>query len=61
MARDPEANRHVTRRDGRREGEPNVDEDADLGEEAMAFQETQRDLTSLSGPPLRLKPRVEDH
>lgn len=39
----PVANRHVTKRDGRLEGEPNV-------EPSPVVKENQRDLTSLSGP-----------
>lgn len=50
---DPEANRQITRRDARREGEPDVEQDAGI-EDRM--KEAQRDLTSLSGPPLRDKP-----
>lgn len=54
---EPRANRHVTLRDGRREGEPDVE--PSVGG-AAAMKEAQRDLTSLSGPPLREKPPRDD-
>lgn len=44
------ATRHVTRRDGRLEGEPDVEPSAELGPRELAQKESQRDLTSLSGP-----------
>lgn len=44
----PEAQRHVTLRDGRLEGEPDVEPDAQEPERPM--KDAQRDLTSLSGP-----------
>lgn len=40
---EPRATRHVTKRDGRLEGEPNI-------EPTTPEKENQRDLTSLSGP-----------
>lgn len=43
------AHRHVTRRDGALEGEP--DPESDRG----ALKDAQRDLTSLSGPPIKEK------
>lgn len=48
MSDDPRAQRHVTRRDARLEGEPDVEPSADEPDSAM--KEAQRDLTSLSGP-----------
>jgi hypothetical protein len=42
------AQRHVTLRDGRLEGEPDVEPDAREPEQPM--KDAQRDLTSLSGP-----------
>lgn len=53
----PEATRHVTLRDGRREGEPDVEPGAG---EAQPMKEAMRDLTSLSGPPLRQKPKRDE-
>lgn len=44
----PEATRHVARRDGRLEGEPDVEPDAPSPRQPM--KDAQRDLTSLSGP-----------
>jgi hypothetical protein len=41
------ATRHVTKRDGRLEGEPDVEPDA--GAPERRAKEEQRDLTSLSG------------
>lgn len=47
----PEATRHVTRRDARREGEPDSEPSGEaLSEDDRAMKDTQRDLTSLSGP-----------
>lgn len=51
------ATRHVTRRDARLEGEPDVEPDAELGQ---PMKDAQRDLTSLSGPPLRGKPERDE-
>lgn len=48
-----EATRHVTRRDARPEGEPDPEPSGDLSDDARAMKDTQRDLTSLSGPILR--------
>lgn len=50
MASEPEATRLVTRRDGRQEGEPDVEPGAREDPRAQAMKDTQRDLTSLSGP-----------
>ncbi|HVL47618.1 MAG TPA: hypothetical protein VM889_03590 [Candidatus Thermoplasmatota archaeon] len=44
--------RHVTKRDGRLEGEPDVDH---LNEAERLAKEAERDLTSLSAPPPRAK------
>ena len=49
MVEEPTAQRHVTRRDARLEGEPDVEPGAEAGA-GQAMKETQRDLTSLSGP-----------
>jgi hypothetical protein len=47
----PEAHRQITRRDARPEGEPDVEPSAEqLSEKENAMKDTQRDLTSLSGP-----------
>lgn len=47
----PDATRHVTRRDGRLEGEPDAEPGGEaLDARARAEKDTQRDLTSLSGP-----------
>ena len=48
MDPDPEATRHVVRRDGRLEGEPDVEPDSPSPQQPM--KDAQRDLTSLSGP-----------
>ena len=46
-----EAHRQVTRRDARKEGEPDMEpSDKELTERELAMKDTQRDLTSLSGP-----------
>ena len=46
-----EAHRQVTRRDARREGEPDLEPSAkELPEDERAMKDAQRDLTSLSGP-----------
>lgn len=46
-----DAHRHVTRRDARLEGEPDLEPDAATSDEdERAMKETQRDLTSLSSP-----------
>lgn len=46
-----EANRLVTRRDARREGEPDAEPSAKtLPDDERAMKDAQRDLTSLSGP-----------
>lgn len=45
---EPKAQRHVTLRDARLEGEPDVEPDAQTPEQPM--KDAQRDLTSLSGP-----------
>lgn len=50
----PPITRHVAHRDGREEGEPDVEPSA--GSE-QAMKDAQRDLTSLSGPPPRQKQR----
>lgn len=53
-ADDPEAHRHVTRRDGREEGEPEVEPSTEESSAAeVAMKDAQRDLTSLSGPVYR--------
>lgn len=45
------ATRHVTLRDGRLEGEPDLEPDAvGATREERAMKDNQRDLTSLSGP-----------
>jgi len=52
-----DATRHVTRRDARREGEPDTEpsgQTLSAGEQAM--KDAQRDLTSLSGPVPRGEP-----
>lgn len=47
----PSANRQVTRRDARREGEPDQEPSAKALDAAeRATKDNQRDLTSLSGP-----------
>ncbi|HET6403609.1 MAG TPA: hypothetical protein VFH78_03090 [Candidatus Thermoplasmatota archaeon] len=55
-----DATRHVTRRDARREGEPDTEPSGQTlssGEQAM--KDAQRDLTSLSGPVPRGEPEDE--
>lgn len=51
----PRATRHVTLRDGRLEGEPDVEPDAREPQQPM--KDAQRDLTSLSGPVRRSEER----
>lgn len=51
-----EAHRQVDRRDGRLEGAPDDEPDADAPEPQRAMKDAQRDLTSLSGPPPRARP-----
>jgi len=47
----PTATRHVTRRDGRLEGDPDAEPSGDkLDERELAKKDVQRDLTSLSTP-----------
>lgn len=45
-----EITRHVTRRDGRLEGEPDTEPGRPEDRRARAMKDAQRDLTSLSGP-----------
>lgn len=53
--------RHITRRDARAEGEPDVEPSADMSDGAVAMKEAQRDLTSLSGPvPPHAQPAPKD-
>jgi hypothetical protein len=47
---EPEAHRQVDRRDGRLEGMNDDEPDAGAPEGERAMKDTQRDLTSLSGP-----------
>lgn len=52
-----DAHRQVARRDARKEGEPDDEPGAEgLSDDEQAMKDTQRDLTSLSGP----VPRAED-
>jgi hypothetical protein len=47
----PDATRHVTRRDARKEGDPDPEPSGEaLSDDERAMKDTQRDLTSLSGP-----------
>lgn len=46
----PEAHRGVARRDAGLEGERDAEPSGALTEDERAMKETQRDLTSLSGP-----------
>lgn len=48
----PRVTRHVAHRDGREEGEPDMEPSAGSDQ---AMKDAQRDLTSLSGPPPRSK------
>lgn len=50
MDDEPEAQRHVTRRDGQLEGAPDPEGDQELSDAEHAQKDAQRDLTSLSGP-----------
>lgn len=47
----PTATRHVARRDGQLEGEPDPEPSASLDPHERARKEAQRDLTSLSTDP----------
>lgn len=53
-----DAHRQVVRRDARKEGEPDDEPSAPvLSDDEQAMKDTQRDLTSLSGP----IPRARGH
>lgn len=54
MPDEPKAHRHVTLRDARHEGEPDVEPGAG---KAQAMKDAMRDLTSLSGPVPRDEPK----
>lgn len=56
-----DAHRQVTRRDARREGEPDTEPSAkELSRPEQAMKDAQRDLTSLSGPVPRARAETEE-